>query len=91
MSDPQKTRYDFVSPAYENLVAQVFTMGAEKHGDFGWRDSASHSEMTTRCYNALRRHIGAWKGGEKNDKEDGLPHLAHAIANCYILMDLEDL
>ena len=34
----------------------------------------------------MLRHILAWKRGETNDPESGLPHLAHAGWNCIALM-----
>ena len=32
------------------------------------------------------RHVVSYCKGERNDTEDSLPHLAHAICNCLFLM-----
>jgi hypothetical protein len=37
-------------------------------------------------YDALQRHLMAFWGGEANDPESGLPHLAHAAWHCLALL-----
>lgn len=50
----------------------------------GWRD---------RYYDALMRHVEAWRGGEQYDPESSLPHLCHALfcTMCLLGMDSPDL
>jgi hypothetical protein len=69
----------FPSEAYI-LICRVFTYGANKYSDFNWRQGMSWRRM----YDAAERHLHAWKLGEENDPESGLPHLAHAA--CCIAM-----
>lgn len=40
-------------------------------------------EARRRYFEAAQRHLLAWWGGERQDPESGLPHLAHA--GCCIL------
>ena len=70
-----------------DLVGQVFTHGAKKYGDFNWRrgDLAFRGRMLAACM----RHLMRYATGEKLDKESGLPHLAHAISNLLMILDLE--
>lgn len=37
-------------------------------------------------YDALQRHLMAFWGGENNDPESGLPHMAHAAWHCLALV-----
>ena len=43
-------------------------------------------DIPFRYFNATQRHLWAWKSGERNDPESGLPHLAHA--GCCVLFML---
>ena len=45
-------------------------------------------DIPSRYYDALQRHVTAWRLGEKNDPESGLPHLAHA--GCCVMFMLWD-
>ena len=38
---------------------------------------------------ALLRHLMAWHNGEKIDKESGLSHLGHVVANAIMLRETE--
>lgn len=68
-------------------MGRVFSMGAAKYGRFNWRDHAVSSSV---YYDAAWRHLSAWFNGEDLDPESGLPHLAHVMACCNILMDAGD-
>lgn len=81
--DEGKTRFDLVLPEFEEAVAKVLTLGAQKYGPNNWQTVDNASE---RYYAALRRHINAWRKGNKKDAESGLSHLAHAAANIMFLM-----
>jgi hypothetical protein len=85
--DTDKTRFDLVDPAFEEALAEVLTYGAGKYGPNNWR-----GVEPDRYYAALRRHLCAWRKGKKTDKESGLGHLAHCIANLMFLFhyDKED-
>jgi len=66
------------------LMGQVHTNGAAKYGRFNWRE---HTVSSTVYYDAAQRHLMAWFDGETIDPESGLPHLAHVMACCNILLD----
>jgi len=68
------------------LMGEVHTNGAAKYGRFNWRE---HQVSATVYYDAAQRHLMAWFNGETIDPESGLPHLAHVMACCNILLDAE--
>jgi len=65
-------------------VMKVFSFGAEKYGDFNWRKGLEFS----RLWGAAQRHQMAFWQGQDLDEESGLPHIAHAIANLMMLMEM---
>lgn len=82
--DKGKPRYDLLLPEFEEECAKVLALGAEKYGDNNWQ-KAEKDEALARYYAALRRHIGAFRRGERLDPETGLHHLAHAFCNLQFL------
>jgi hypothetical protein len=64
-------------------VAAVLAFGARKYRANGWRAGIAYS----RVYAAVLRHMWAWWRGEDNDRETGLPHLAHAMCELAFLLD----
>ena len=80
--DPGKARWDLLPWKQVKSVVDVLTFGARKYADNNWQAVESPRE---RYFAAVMRHIEAWWGGEKNDFESGLHHLAHA-ACCLIFM-----
>ena len=68
-------------------IIKVFQFGAEKYarGNFLEGDGLQY----TRVLNSLLRHTYAFMRGEDTDPESGLPHLAHAGANIYMLLSYE--
>lgn len=85
-NDEGKLRFDLVLPEFEEDVAAVLTSGAEKYGANSWQKL---DDGINRYYAALRRHISAWRKGEKVDTETNINHLAHAACNIMFLMYLE--
>ena len=56
-------------------ISDVLTFGAKKYAPDNWKivpDAVDRYEA------ALLRHFTAYKKGEMNDPETGLPHLSHA-------------
>ena len=82
-SDNGKLRYDLVLPEFEDMLAAALTFGANTYGANTWQNIDNAED---RYYAALRRHISAWRKGEKLDPESGLSHLAHAASNLMFLM-----
>jgi hypothetical protein len=69
------------------LVGEVMRHGAEKYdGPFGWRDTDVDPLV---YFDAMQRHLLAWREGKWTDPESGLPHLAHVIGSCLVLLDSE--
>ena len=66
------------------LLGQVHSMGAAKYGAFNWREKTVSSTV---YYDAAMRHLMAYFDGQDIDDESGLPHLAHVMACCSILLD----
>lgn len=86
MSDPNKTQWRGMKFRVLDEVAKVITEGDKKYnpGDWVTKDNVLF-------FDALMRHISLWRQGEKDDPEDGLHHLAHAIVNCMYLMEKEKI
>ncbi|HIP58739.1 MAG TPA: hypothetical protein EYH00_05495 [Archaeoglobus profundus] len=82
--DDGKLRYDLIPPKALEELAKVITYGAKKYKPNSWRNVEPY-----RYEAALFRHIQEWRKGNKIDKESGLPHLAHALANLVFLIELD--
>lgn len=67
-------------------IVRVLTFGAKKYAPDNWRKVPQAQE---RYYDALLRHLVAWRLGEQNDPESGLPHLAHAGCCLLFLAELD--
>lgn len=85
--DAGKLRFDLVLPEFEEAIADVLTLGVEKYEEDSWKEVENGMN---RYYAALRRHINAWRKGEKLDPESGKPHLANAACNIMFLMYLDE-
>jgi hypothetical protein len=85
--DDGKLMFDLLMPGPLRQVVAVLTFGAEKYGPNTYRRGLKWS----RYVGAALRHIWAWYGGEMNDPESGLHHLAHAICCLLFLLDFEDI
>lgn len=81
--DDGKPRVDLIPPHALLSIGDVFAYGATKYGDFNWRAGMPWLKL----YASTLRHLLEWAAGRDTDKESGLPHLAHAVANILMLMD----
>lgn len=86
--DEGKIRYDLLEPQFEQAVANILTIGAEEYGANNWQKLENAED---RYYAALRRHIAAWRMGEKIDPASNQPHLAHAACNLMFLMHFDEV
>jgi len=86
MSEENKTQWRNMPFRVLDQVAQAVTNGDKKYAPMDWvkKDPALFKD-------ALMRHISAWFQGERNDPEDDIHHLAHAIVNCMYLMEKEEM
>lgn len=80
--DGGKIRFGLVPHDALTETVRVYTVGAARYGDRNWERGIKFS----RIFDALMRHLWAWWGGEENDPDDGLHHLAHAAWNCLTLL-----
>ncbi len=81
-----KLRYDLIPPVALKMLAEVYTHGARKYGDINYLKGMSFRRILA----ALMRHIEAYRAGETDDPDSGLPHMAHAAWQCFTLMVYED-
>jgi hypothetical protein len=84
--DTDKPRPDLLDPKAILAMAQVMEHGAKKYDTDNWKRV---SEPQRRYYAAALRHLLAWWGGEANDSESGLSHLAHAACCVMFLQHFE--
>lgn len=68
------------------LVVDVLAFGAAKYSEWNWHKVPRARE---RYFDAAQRHLLAWLGGEQDDPESHLPHLAHCTCCCLFLLALE--
>lgn len=80
--DAKKRRWRLLPYEVLQQVVDIFDFGAEKYGINNWKKC----DDWDRYFDAMMRHIMAWRLGEINDKESGKHHLAHAICNAWFLI-----
>jgi len=68
-------------------VTEVLTFGAKKYAANQWQKVPNAVERYT---DALYRHWLMCLGGEVNDLESGLPHLAHLACNAMFLLHFRE-
>ena len=82
--DNGKAPIHLVPPETILAAAKVFGFGAEKYGEWNWRNDVDNTSYGC-TYSSLQRHLMAWYSGEDTDPESGLPHLDHALSQLMIL------
>ena len=84
--DGEKTRLDLVEPSLIEAVGRVRTYGVSKYkAERSWRNVEP-----SRYIAAAMRHFEAYRKGEKDDPESGMPHLWHCACNIMFLIEMED-
>lgn len=78
-----KTRHDLTPPFAQEQYAKVFTKGSEKYEDRNWEKGMSWSKVIA----SAKRHLLAFESGEDYDKETGLLHTAHLMANAAFMTE----
>ncbi len=76
-----KLRIDLITPQMEKGLARVLTEGAKKYADRNWEEGLSWMSVLA----SLKRHLIAFEEGEDYDKESGLLHIEHVLANAGFL------
>lgn len=82
--DGGKLEYGLLPPLALKSVVEVLTFGAQKYERDNWQKVP---ESKRRYFDALQRHVWAWKEGEKFDPESGLHHLGHAMCCLMFLYE----
>lgn len=78
-----KVRIDLLPSYAIRQMAEVFTFGAIKYEPHNWTRGMPWSTVIA----SLKRHLLAHESGEDYDKETGLLHTAHIMANASFLTE----
>jgi Domain of unknown function (DUF5664) len=84
--DSGKPEYGLLPPYFLEEIVDVLTFGAKKYERENWRYV---SDGQRRYFDAMMRHLWAWKRGEIIDPESGMSHLAHAGCCLMFLGELD--
>lgn len=82
----KKAHYRALSPDLNKDTALAFTFGRTKHGVDNFRKMTP--EASGEIYDALMRHLEAFRMGEVKADDSKIHHLAHACANLHMLYRL---
>lgn len=85
--DGNKLEYGLLPPYALEETVRVLTFGAQKYERDNWQRVP---DSKRRYFDALQRHVWAWKQGEQIDPESGLHHLAHAMC-CLMFLYEHDI
>lgn len=85
--DGGKPRVDLMPPLPLFQVGHVLAFGLKKYGARNWEDYAAKWSWGDLLGSTLR-HVFAWMAGEDLDPESKLPHLAHALCDLMMLLQL---
>ena len=82
--DGGKLQYGLLPPLALKATVEILTFGAEKYEPDNWKYVP---DSKRRYFDAMQRHLWAWKEGEQNDPETGKNHLAHAMCCLMFLYE----
>ena len=82
--DGGKLQYGLIPPLAQKAMVEILTFGAEKYEPDNWKYVP---DSKRRYFDAMQRHLWAWKEGEQNDPESGKNHLAHAMCCLMFLYE----
>ena len=85
--DGGKLEYGLLPPLALEETVKVLTFGAQKYERDNWKKVP---DSKRRYFDAMERHIWAWKKGEQMDPESGIHHLAHAMC-CLMFLYEHDI
>lgn len=78
----KEARYDLIPVQPLEYLARLYGKGAEKYDDNNWAKGYDWKFS----YAAMQRHANQFWGGEDNDPEMGLPHLASVAWHAFTMM-----
>ena len=82
--DGNKLEFGLLPPKALEATVDVLTFGAQKYERDNWKKVP---DSKRRYFDALQRHMWAWKNGETLDPESGKHHLAHAMCCLMFLYE----
>lgn len=82
--DGGKLEYGLLPPLALEETVKVLTFGAQKYERDNWQKVP---DSKRRYFDAMQRHVWAWKQGEQIDEESGIHHLAHAMCCMMFLYE----
>ena len=82
--DGGKLEYGLLPPLALEETVKVLTFGAQKYARDNWQIVP---DAKRRYFDAVQRHMWAWKQGEQMDPESGIHHLAHAMCGLMFLYE----
>ena len=82
--DGNKLEFGLLPPKALEATVDVLTFGAQKYERDNWKKVP---DSKRRYFDALQRHMWAWKSGETLDPESGKHHLAHAMCCLMFLYE----
>ncbi len=82
--DGGKLQYGLLPPLALKATVEILTFGAEKYEPDNWKHVP---DSKRRYFDAMQRHLWAWKEGEQSDPETGKNHLAHAMCCLMFLYE----
>jgi hypothetical protein len=82
--DGNKLQYGLLPPLALKATVEILTFGAEKYEPDNWKHVP---DSKRRYFDAMQRHLWAWKEGEQDDPETGKNHLAHAMCCLMFLYE----
>jgi hypothetical protein len=82
-TNENKLRYDLCPAIAQREYAKVWTEGLKKYPARNWEKGFLFSEVIA----SAMRHLEAMRLGEMIDKESGLLHSAHLMANAAMLTE----
>ena len=85
--DGNKLEYGLLPPLALKATVDVLTFGAQKYERDNWKIVP---DSKRRYFDALQRHVWAWKEGEQIDPESNKHHLAHAMC-CLMFLYEHDI
>lgn len=81
-----KTEFANTPPLPALYQAAVHDLGAVKYGAYNWRETTI---KVSDYISAARQHLALFEAGENLDDESCLPHLAHIMTTCAIVIDAD--
>lgn len=84
--DQAKPRYSLLPWRALAAVVEVLEAGARKYSDHNWQRV---EPLEDRYFDALMRHLTAWRLGERQDPYGGHPHMASVVCCALFLLAKE--